>query len=228
MTMQTSYTIPLAIIVGGVIVAGALYFSMAKSPTTDLTIGNPALMQPIRASDHILGNPAAKVMIVEYSDFDCEFCKSFHETLHQLVANEGAKGEVAWIFRQFPLSEIHPNALSHAKAAECAAEVGGNDAFWRFADILYANQPVDPKKYGVLAKAAGIPGDAFATCYASESASAPLTERIRSDRQNALDMGADGTPFSIIVITGRPPIVMSGAYSFDAAKQLIDESLTPQ
>ncbi|MDD2657134.1 MAG: thioredoxin domain-containing protein [Candidatus Pacebacteria bacterium] len=221
--MKNSLTIPLAIITGGCIIAGAIYFSIAKSPAADLTIGNPALMRPLSASDHILGNPAAKVMIVEYSDFDCEYCKNFHETLHQLVANEGAKGDVAWTFRQFPLSEIHPNALSHALAAECAAAVGGNDAFWRFADILYANQPASPERYGALAQAANVPSDAFASCYANASTTESM--RVASDRQNALDMGADGTPFSIIFVVGKPPVVMNGAYAYDAAKQLIDEAL---
>lgn len=221
--MKTSYTIPIAILIGGVVVAAALYLSTVKSPPTSLSTGNAALVRPVSSSDHILGNPAAKVMVVEYSDFNCEFCKNFNDTLHQVVANAGAKGEIAWVFREFPLIEIHPNALSHARAAECAAQVGGNDAFWKFADTLFINQPADPKNYGTFAKAVGIPGDAFASCFAA--ASTTLDARIMTDRQNALDMGAHGTPFSIIIVAGKPPVVMDGAYSYDAAKQLIDQAL---
>lgn len=219
--MKSSYTIPLAIIFGGIIVAVAVYVSMPKSPAAG--IGNPSLVRPVSASDHILGNPAAKVMIVEYSDFDCEYCKAFDETLRQIIANQGTKGDVAWVFRQFPLTEIHPNALSHARAAECVAQTAGNDAFWKFENILFANQPVDPSKYGSLAKTAGISGDAFATCYAT--ASVTLDARIMADRQNALDMGAQGTPYSIILVTGKPPVEMAGGYSYDAVKQLVDEAL---
>ena len=221
--MKSSYTIPIAIVAGGVIVALAIYVSMPKSISTGSGSGNPALVRPVGASDHILGNPAAKVMIVEYSDFDCEFCKSFHETLHQIVANQGAKGDVAWVFREFPLSEIHPNAFSHARAAECVATVAGNDTFWKFAESLFANQPANPSRYGELAAASGISGDAFATCFAS--ASTTLTARIMADRQNALDMGANGTPYSVIVVAGKPPVVMDGAYSYDAVKQLVDTAL---
>jgi len=54
--------------------------------------------------------------------------------LHQIIANEGVGGNVAWVFREFPLIEIHPNALFNARAAECVAQVAGNDAFWKFAD----------------------------------------------------------------------------------------------
>lgn len=218
--MRNKVTIPLAIIAGGVIVAGALYASMPKAPAN---IGDPSLVRPVGASDHILGNPVAKVLIVEYSDFDCEFCKNFHTTLHQVIANEGADGDVAWVFRQFPLIEIHPNALSHARAAECAASVAGNDTFWKFSNALFANQPADTGSYGTLAASVGISGDAFATCFAS--ASTTVEARILADRRNALDMGAQGTPYSIILVAGKPPVEMAGAYSYDAVKELIDEAL---
>ena len=219
--MKSSYTILIAIVLGGIIVAVAVYVSMPKSPTN--TGGNPLLVRPVGISDHILGNPAAPVKIVEYSDFDCEYCKGFHETLHQIIANAGADGNVAWTYREFPLTEIHPNAFSHARAAECVAVVAGNDAFWTFSNALFQNQPVDPSHYGTLASSVGISTDAFATCYAT--ASTTLDARISADRQNALDMGAQGTPYSLILVADKPPIVMVGAYSYDAVKQLVDEAL---
>lgn len=220
--MKSSLTIPIAIILGGIVVAGAVYLTL-RSPSTNSETGNPELVRPVTSSDHILGNPAAPVVIVEYSDFDCNYCRGFHETLRQIIANEGAEGEVAWVFRQFPLIEIHPNAFSHARASECIAQVAGNDAFWKFIDILFANQPVDPANYGTLASSAGISGDAFATCFAN--ASSTIDARINADRQNALDIGAKGTPYSLILVKGRTPVVLNGAYSYDAAKQLIDKAL---
>jgi len=220
--MKDSITVPLAIAVGGVIVAAAVYVSMPKPPT--MSAGLPALVRPIGASDHILGNPAAEVMIVEYTDFDCEYCRGFHETLHHIVANAGANGKVAWVLRHFPLSEIHPNALPHARASECAAQVGGNDAFWKFADLLFNNQPVNPIRYGELARSSGMPGDsAFASCYAN--ATTLLDERIMADRQNALAIGATGTPYSLILVAGKPPMIIDDAYPYDAVKQLVDEAL---
>ncbi|MDO8566837.1 MAG: thioredoxin domain-containing protein [bacterium] len=219
--MKTSLTIPIAIIAGGVIVALAVYASMPKTPST--STHNPSLVRPVSASDHILGNPAAKVMIVEYSDFDCTYCKDFHDTLHQIIANMGVNGNVAWVFRHFPLSEIHPNAFSHARAATCVAETSGNDAFWKFSNALFANQPVDTSAYGRIASSVGISGDAFATCFSN--ASPAIDARITEDRQNALDMGAQGTPYSIILVNGKAPVVMDGAYPYDAVKKLIDEAL---
>jgi protein-disulfide isomerase len=221
--MKSSTTIPLAIAVGGIIVALAVYASMPKRLGVSGT-GNPALVRPVDTSDHILGNPAAKVMLVEYADFDCDFCKGFNQILQQIVATEGAKGDVAWVFREFPLTEIHPNAMKHAEAAECIAKVAGNDAFWKFSDALYTNQPVDPSQYGTLAKAIDtLPGDAFASCYAS--AATTVDARVKTDRQNALDMGAIGTPFSVILVTGKAPVVVSGSYTYDEIKQMIDQAL---
>jgi len=220
--MKSSYTISVAIILGGIIVAGAVFLTFRNSFPSSST-GNPALVRPVGTSDHILGNPAAQIMIVEYTDFDCEFCKAFHETLKQVIANNGANGKVAWVLREFPLTEIHPNAISHARAAECAAYAGGNDAFWKFTDALFANQPVNSSQYGAFAVSSGIVGNAFASCFSN--ASSTIDARISADRQNALDVGAQGTPYSLIIVNGRAPVVIDGAYPYDAVKQLIDQAL---
>jgi protein-disulfide isomerase len=221
--MKSSFTIPVAIILGGIVVAGAVYFSLRKPVPSLSSTGNPALVRPVDANDHLLGNPAAPVVVVEYADFDCEYCKDFDDTMNQIIADEGPSGQVAWVYREFPLVEIHPNAFSSAEAAECAARVAGNDTFWKFADELFANQPVDPSQYGTLAASAGISSNDFATCFAN--ASSTVDARINADRQNALVSGAVGTPYSLILVNGQPPKVMSGAFSYNDVKQLIDQAL---
>jgi protein-disulfide isomerase len=221
--MTSSSTIAVAILAAGTIIAIAVYFTTAQVPST--TTGTPSLVRPVDATDHILGNPTASVYIIEYTDFDCEFCKDFHTTMQQVIANEGTRGNVAWVLRQFPLTEIHTNALSHAQASECAATIGGNDAFWRFADALFSRQPADPSSYGTIASSVGISNTDFATCYATAKTGI-VAARIAADRQNALDIGARGTPYSILMTSGEPPVVLDGAYTYDAIKQFIDQSLT--
>lgn len=224
--MKSTYTIPVAILVGGVIVAGAIYFSMARPQgSTRSGSGNPALVRPVDSRDHILGSPTAPIMVIEYTDFDCSYCKTFHATMHALIADAGAEGKVAWVLRSFPLTELHPNALKHAEAAECVAEAAGEDhtAFWKFADALFAGQPVDPTQYGALAAAAGAPGARFATCYAN--AATTVDPRIMANRQNALDSGAQGTPYSLVVVAGKTPLVVDGAYTPDALQLVIDQAL---
>jgi len=220
-------TIPGAIIIAAAIIAIAIIYvkkpaeaptqSVEQKPETEISLS------PITNIDHILGNPNAPIKIVEFSDPSCPFCKTFHPTMKKIIEEYGPSGKVAWVYRQFPLTELHPNALSHARAAECAAAVAGNDAFWKFAQALFANQPADPSRYGELAVSAGITGDAFATCYAS--AASMLDARIMADRQNALDAGASGTPYSLILVAGSPPIVMAGAYPYDEIQKLINHAL---
>ncbi|MDO8407648.1 MAG: thioredoxin domain-containing protein [bacterium] len=223
--MKPSATLPTAIVLGGVILAGAIYFSMGGQwPSFASRSGDPARVRPVDASDHILGNPTAPVVIIEYADFDCEYCKDFSSSLNQIIANAGAKGRVAWVYREFPLSEMHPNALAGARAAECAARVGGNDAFWAFADLLFNNQPANPSSYGALAKQAGVQNsDAFATCYAD--AANQVDARISADRKNALLAGASGTPYSLLLVNGKVTQVIDSAYSYDALNQLVTEAL---
>jgi len=222
--MKHSLTIPLAICIGGIIVAGAVYLTVkSHGPSTSSGSGNPTLVRPVDSTDHILGNPLAPVKIIEYSDFDCTYCKTFDATLHQLIALKGAEGQVAWVYRHFPLTQLHPNALMHAEAAECVAKVGGNDAFWKFADSLFANQPTDPSRYGAIAQSAGITSADFATCYAN--AATTVLPRIEADSKNATDTGARGTPYSLIVVDGKAPIVVDGAYDIENLSNLIDQAL---
>jgi protein-disulfide isomerase len=207
----------------------AVYVSMPKKAPVVKTAVEASLVRPVSTSDHILGNPAAKVVIVEYTDFDCVPCKGFHETLHQIIANEGASGQVAWVLREFPLTEIHPDSFLLARAAECAGTVAGadatanNNAFWKFIGALFTGQPANTSSLGTVASAAGISGSSFATCYAG--ASPLLDARITADRQNALEMGSQGTPFSVILTNGKNPVIMDGAYPYDAVKQLVDQAL---
>jgi len=224
--MKSTWTIPSAILTGGAVVAMAVYFSIAPPPQAkNPGDGNPSLVRPVGPTDHILGNPTAPITIVEYSDYDCPDCKYFNDIMHQIVANEGTTGNVAWVYRQFPLIGVkgHEHSLKHAEASECAAKVGGNDAFWKFSDALFARQPADPSAYGAIAASIGIPGDAFSTCYTN--ATREVGGRIAADRQNALDSGARGTPYSLLLVKGRPPMVMVGAYNYDAVKILIDQAL---
>ncbi len=101
------------------------------------TKANPSLekMSPVTSADHIQGDINAPVKVVEYSDLECPFCKRFHTTMQQVMKEYG-KDKVAWVFRQFPLSQLHSKSPKEAEATECVAELGGNDAFWKFVDLI--------------------------------------------------------------------------------------------
>jgi thiol-disulfide isomerase/thioredoxin len=90
---------------------------------------------PINEKDHIMGNPNAEIVIIEYSDFECPFCKTHHATLKKLV--EEYDGQVAWVFRHYPIQQLHPNAFEKAVASECISKIKGNEAFWKYTDLLF-------------------------------------------------------------------------------------------
>ncbi len=86
---------------------------------------------PVTEDDHLKGNANASVTIIEYSDYDCPFCSRFHMSMNSVVAKDA---DLAWVYRHMPLEQLHPNAPAIARAAECVAELGGDEAFWTFTD----------------------------------------------------------------------------------------------
>jgi protein-disulfide isomerase len=116
--------VPIAIVIAGALIAGAVYFSNGSAPAGGGQRQPGQVLEKIdgvRNDDHIIGSREAKVVIVEYSDTECPFCKMFHETLHQIVS-EYEPNEVAWVFRHWPIPQLHPKAMKEAEALECAAE----------------------------------------------------------------------------------------------------------
>jgi len=222
--MKNSLVIPIAIVVAGSILAGAVYLSMKNGGGATGGGANLSAIEPVGASDHILGSPTAKVRIIEYSDFDCPHCKTFNATLHQIVNDYGTAGTVAWVFRNLALTELHPNARKHAEAAECVALTAGNEAYFKFNDLLFANQPTDPTKYAEYARSAGASPDAVASCIQNANTNG-IDARVDAERQNALGAGATGTPYSLIVVAGKAPVVIDGASGYADLKDALDAAL---
>lgn len=220
--------IPIAIVIAGVLIAGSLLYinrgTLGSTPTSETPTAQNIDIRPIDSTDHILGNPNAPIVIVEYSDTECPYCKEFHSTMRQIMDTYGEKGQVAWVYRHFPIAELHPKAIKEAVATECAAELGGNDAFWKFTNRLYeitpANNGLDLARLPELAKEVGLNVTAFNTCLESTKHNA----RIEADFNEAVKAGGRGTPFSIILAGGQKT-PMSGAYPYPALKSVIDTIL---
>lgn len=232
-TKKSSISLPAAIMTGAVILGIALIitFGPKSAPTqpratapSGETTSVPANVATIRDTDRVRGDAAtAEVAIIEYSDSDCPFCAKFHPTLIQAV--DDYKGKVVWAYRYFPLS-IHPNAITEAVAMECVAQLGGNSAFNNYLDtIINVTLNADAKSNEALttyATAQGIDKTLFQKCMAGTTAS----NRVKADTTEAQQIGAQGTPFSILVNlkTGKQ-VIIPGAYPIDAVKADIDSLL---
>lgn len=151
-----------------------------------------------RTLDHIRGNPGAAVSIIEYSDFECPFCKRFHATPGELARQFGER--VNWVYRHFPLDFHNPAARRAAIASECAAKLGGNEAFWKYTDAVFehtlSNGKGLPAEHSEAAIAArlGLNGAAFAARMKDPA----MAKRVDDDFADGAAVRISGTPTTLI------------------------------
>ncbi len=220
------------LLVAGAVVAillGAAYFVFvwggANRQSPRARNGPLDRMAAITAGDHIRGNPNAPVKIVEYSDTECPFCKRFHGTMQQVMERYGGRGEVAWVYRHFPIPQLHPKAPREAEATECAHELGGAEKFWAYLDRLFtvtpSNDNLDPAELPKIADAVGLNVAQFTACLSSGR----YASHVEAEVQNAVATGGSGTPWSIIVAADGTKYPLSGAQPYASVRQLIELAL---
>lgn len=223
-TNRNSWILPGAIVIAGAILAVAVYFVRAEQVFV-APRGNVESMRPVSADDHIVGNPKAPIVIVEYADMDSQHAKEFQRTLAQLMVEYGASGNVAWVFRHFPLVNQNNNSARHAEAAECVTSLGNESAFWKFIDLMQATAPdeerFDPADYDLLVTQLGIPVEAFNACMAQGT----FAEKVEQDFEDALGAGAIASPYSVVLIEGKAPVPINGSIPYAAVKNIIETSL---
>lgn len=204
--------VPLAIVVAGILIAGAIFLRGTENtapiagqkevPALQPSPPQSAIMLgPIdEARDHIRGNPNADIVIVEFSDTECPFCKRFHETMQSIINEYGKSGKVAWIYRHFPIVGLHSKAPKEAEALECAADLGGNAKFWEYADRLFSVTPSDDNlDLAMLPRIAEdvlLSTELFNQCLSS-GRHAP---RVQSDYEDGVVAGVEGTPYSVLIL----------------------------
>lgn len=228
-TLIKDLMIPISIVIAGAFIGAGLYFGgvpaknvnnnqpVAAGTETDKT----NKINPVEKNEHLKGNPDAPIKIVEYSDFDCPFCSRFHDVMKAVVEKNSA--DVAWVYRQFPLEQLHPNAPAVALASECVASLGGNDAFWNFTDAYFAARGAGDKTahnelIPKLVLGAGVQPAAFTKCFDEKS----LVSEVQKDMDDAVETGGRGTPWSIIIGPSGKTYPINGALPQQTIEQLIE------
>ena len=232
-------TLPAAIIIAATLIAVAIIYVKKPIAAPAAINTGPKMAEvslaPVTAADHILGNPAASVKIVEYSDPSCPYCKTFHPIMQKLMAEYGPGGKVAWIYRSFPLDKpdqqgriLHPNAGHEAQAQECAASLGGNDAFWKFTNRLFEITQsdkgigLDQKELPNIAKYAGLDATKFNDCLSSGK----FKDKVEKSYLDGVNAGVSGTPYSVILTPSGSKIPIVGAQPYATIKSAIDALLS--
>ncbi|HYD35236.1 MAG TPA: thioredoxin domain-containing protein [Vitreimonas sp.] len=202
----------------GVPTNGAPPAGAPSGPTEDQLKNAPEVSN----DDHIRGNRNAKVVLVEYSDFECPFCARFHPTMTQVMEEYG--DQVAWVYRHYPLS-FHPNAQKAAEASECVAKQQGDEGFWKFVDSIFeennkAGGQISPAVIESVAQSTGVNMTSFKSCLDSGE----MAQKVSDHMTGGSGAGISGTPGTIIFADGKAELI-PGALPFEQVKPMIDRYL---
>lgn len=182
-------------------------------------------------TDHFRGNEKAKVVMIEYSDYECPYCNKFHPTMIELLKKY--PNDIAWVYRHFPLS-FHPNAQPLAEASECVATYAGNEAFWKFSDKVYEkmadgsiygtnveNKKVSEEMILSLANEAGANRNQVKTCLDNDE----MLQKVKDSASGGSKAGVTGTPGTIIISKKGGFELVPGALPLTQIETMLEEHI---
>lgn len=229
-------TMPFAVIIAGALIAGSVYATGgikiingnggdAANVAQQEEQKKEIIINPISKTDHIVGKADAPVVIVSYTDLECPFCKRFHETMGKIMDEYRDAGKVAWVYRQFPLDQLHSKARNEAEASECAGLLGGNVKFWEFIDGIFSktnsNNSLDPALLPKIAADVGLNVADFESCLSNRK----TKDTVQAQQDDGVSAGAQGTPYSVVLTKKGEKFTIDGAYPYELVKQIIDKVL---
>jgi protein-disulfide isomerase len=187
-------------------------------------------IQPIQISiddDPVMGNPAAPITIVEFSDFQCPFCARFHTQTFPLIMKQYVETDkVKFVYRDFPIQNSHPNAMPAAVASECAHE---QNKYWEYHNMLFENQgtwnkleiPSSIMLFKEFASTLDLNEEQFNSCLDSGQ----YLDEINNDLKDGRSYDITGTPAFFIGNEEIGFVKLNGAQPFDAFKSVIDSQI---
>ena len=159
-----------------------------------------------------IGPQDAPITIVEFSDYQCPYCRRWHAEVYQPLLNE-YPGQIRLVYRHLPLTSIHPDAFSAAEASMCAGE---QNAYWQYHDMLFSSETLGNSTYVQYAQDLGLDTATFESCISEHK----YSEAIQADSDFAVNLGVRSTP--TFFING---LAIVGAQPLDIFKQVIDKEL---
>ena len=181
---------------------------------TELKIKKPA------QDEHWRGLKNVRYVWVEYSDLECPFCKQIHPNLQKLLNVYSCK--IAWVYRHLPLPN-HAKAQKSAEATECASDLGGNDAFWQMADLIFEKMPdMELSQLPSFASEIGLDEARFKACLDGGK----FEKKVNDQLDEGSKAGVQATPTGLIydLKTGKTKLI-EGALPYESLKQELDNFL---
>lgn len=228
---ENKYILPAAIIIAGALIGWGFYSNSNEEKTAsnnqeqEVVTENENKEQVIpeidfREDDHILGKPNAKIRIITFNDLECPYCDLFHQTMEQVIEEYGKDGKVAWAIRQFPVHG-EPTQIK-AAATECAGLLQNETAFWEMTTEIFKPEEDESwmtvEKVYTLAEEMGMEEQAFKDCLENPD----ILNKIQKDFDKAVELGATGTPFSVVILPNGEKFPIEGAQPFDSMKNMIE------
>jgi protein-disulfide isomerase len=166
------------------------------------TAGNPSI-----------GPENAPITLIEFSDYQCPYCESWYQEVYSRLLTD-YKGKIRFVYRDFPLSSIHPEAQPAAEAANCAGE---QNAYWQYHDALFGRKNgLGAAAYTQYASDLGLNVEQFKTCVSEHR----YKSEVEADFNFASSLGVSSTP--TFFLNG---MVIVGAQPYEVFKQVIDKEL---
>ncbi len=229
-----TFAIPAAIVVAGLIIAGAIFFTNKGKDSTDTgTNGDtpPAAQEEFLAATTTIGDSPylgdikkAKVAIVEYTDFQCPYCsRHTAETEPSIIKDYVDTGKIIYVVRSFPLDFHGQIAIDSANAALCVNEIGGNSKFFEYYKQIF--EKASTAELATIAQGLGINMAKYNTCMTENR----YKDQIAKDMADGASAGVQGTPGFVIGVLDKDGNVegklVAGAYPYESFKAIIDEML---
>ena len=211
--------LPLAFVVG--LSVGFLFWGRDAAPVAPARADQPQSTpeeQTVRRyevpedDDPSIGPSDAAITIIEFSDYECPYCRRWYQEVYLRLLQDYPDA-VRIVFRDFPLSSIHPNATPAAEAANCAGE---QDAYWKFHNLLFTGEELGDEIYLEYASQLKLDVAKFKACYEEGR----YKDEVAADYQYASTLGVRSTP--TFFVNGIPVV---GAQPYDVFKQLIEQEL---
>lgn len=175
---------------------------------------------PVTEKDHIRGDADAPLTWIEYSDLQCPFCASIHPNLVRLM--DEYEGKIRWVYRHFPLDQIHSAARPSAETAECVASIAGEEAFWRYVDLVFERQSeLTAENVTDFAGDIGVNKAQVQECFEAGT----FKDRVNEDYNSGLAAGVQGTPNNMVIGSNGDVRVLPGALPYDQLKATVEELL---
>ena len=196
----------------------------AAGPSANQPSAPSGKVKGVSSDDYVRGDKNAPLTLIEYSDFECPFCKRFHPSVLQLLAEYPTKLKA--VYRHYPLS-FHQNAEKEAEASECVQSLGGAAKFYDFGDKIFARTTSNGTGFALtdlpkLAAEVGVNKAKFQECLDSGKFAA----KVQKDIAEGSQAGVSGTPSSFVMVdkTGQVQAV-EGAQPYQVLKQAVEAAL---